>query len=269
MTTCRPMRLPRPVPGDSGEGDAALLGLHPQQQHVVGAVAGEPGRHAQHRQPRLGRRQLGHGVVELLGQRLDLGRPLLRGLAALRTSGLGGLLGHDVAPSAVRCAASGACPVSPLGGPSVRPRGSACKGGSKGSSAQRTRRAKMLCGPCMWRGAGRTLGRPRERAAGVDQQFLGPRGPERRANVTWSWRPAVLLDAGNSSVARVTLSRMEVTESLLAGVPVGKPPRAAGRVRRGVGRGGAAQPRAGRTRRSGLVPGWRRGDVPVAGRGGG
>ena len=169
------------------------------------------------------------------------------------TSGLGGLLGHDVAPSAVRCAASGACPVSPLGGPSVRPRGSAGKGGSKGSSAQRTRRAKMLCGPCLWRGAGRTLGRPRERAAGVDQQFLGPRGPERRASVAPSRRPAVLLGRWESSVPRVTLSCMEVTESLLAGVPVGQPPRAAGRVRRACGprRSGSTARRPGAPIRTG------------------
>ena len=94
--------LPRPVAGDPRQGDAALLGLHPQQQHIVGAIAGEPGCHPQHRQPRLGRRQLGHGVVELLGQRVDLSGPLLGGLAARRTSGLGGLLGHRFAPSAVR-----------------------------------------------------------------------------------------------------------------------------------------------------------------------
>ena len=49
----------------------------------------------------------------------------------------------------------------------------------------------------------------------------------------------------------------------------GQPPRAAGRVRRGVGRRRAAQQRSGRARRSGLVPGRGGGDVPVAGRGGG
>ena len=50
----------------------------------------------------------------------------------------------------------------------------------------------MLCGPCRWRGAGRTLGRPRERAAGVDQQFLGPRGLERKPSHVGDRRPAEL-----------------------------------------------------------------------------
>src|SRR4051794_17697023 len=73
-----------------------------------------------------------------------------------------------------------------VGGVRVRCRGSAGKGGSKGSSAQRTRRAKMLCGPCRWRGAEHTLGRPRERGAGVHPHFHGPRGRERELELPQS-----------------------------------------------------------------------------------
>ena len=49
----------------------------------------------------------------------------------------------------------------------------------RGAPAARTRRAKVLCGPCRQRGAGRTLGRPRERAAGVRSAVPRPARPER------------------------------------------------------------------------------------------
>jgi hypothetical protein len=58
---------------------AWLLFISSQTEQVQlaggGLGRGKPRRDAHHRQPRLARNQLGHGVVELRGQGLDLRRP--------------------------------------------------------------------------------------------------------------------------------------------------------------------------------------------------
>src|SRR6476469_4312732 len=60
----------------------------------------------------------------------------------------------------------------------------------------------------------------RPRPSGVDQHFLGLRGPE-RADRRQIWGNVDLLGRCISSVVRVTLRCVEVTESLLRQVPVG------------------------------------------------
>ena len=172
----------------------------------------------------------------------------------------------DFAPSAVRWAVSGACPVSPLGGPLFGPEAPHAREEAKDlrRSGPEGRRcfAALACG-----------GGPDARSDG--------RGSAPQASISSSSARAAVSAAPATSdrggprdlLGRCDLVGGSCHPGMRGGDGVaarqragGEPPRAAGGVRRAVGRGRAAQQRPGRACRSGLVPGRGRGDVPMAGR---